>query len=84
MSYAREVPPLIGKLFSYFETEVNYTLAGYVCKILGVFLGKKPVDTLKYLLQPSCCEKMLNHAESRSVGELINKILTHESTQFLE
>jgi hypothetical protein len=30
---------------------VNYTLAGYVSKILSVFFGKKPADVMKYLLE---------------------------------
>jgi len=28
----------------YFDESVNYTLAGYVSKILSVFFGKKPAD----------------------------------------
>ena len=30
----KEVKPLLEELFSYFEGEVNYTLAGYVVKVL--------------------------------------------------
>mgnify|MGYP006958839034 CR=1 FL=1 len=37
----KEVEPLIGKLMAYFDGEVNYTLAGYVCKILTMFSTKK-------------------------------------------
>lgn len=40
----KEVQPLISKLMSYFDGEVNYTLAGYVSKILGVFFNKKPAE----------------------------------------
>jgi len=29
---------------SYFDGEVNYTLAGYVSKILTTFFTKKPTD----------------------------------------
>jgi len=37
----KPVKPLIDKLMSYFAGEINYTLAGYVCKILTIFFGKK-------------------------------------------
>lgn len=40
----REVEPLINKLMAYFDGEVNYTLAGYVSKILSLFFTKKPAD----------------------------------------
>ena len=68
----------------YFRGEVNYTLAGYVCKILGGFFTKKPTEFLKYMLEEEVTHLLLNHCESRSVGELITKILTHESTTCLE
>lgn len=73
----KEVEPLIGKLMAYFDGEVNYTLAGYVCKILTMFSTKKLAEFLRYILEPNVCEKVLNHAESRSVGELITKILVN-------
>jgi hypothetical protein len=38
------MPPLIFKLLAYFDGEVNYTLAGYVSKILGVLLTKRPLE----------------------------------------
>jgi len=38
----REVPALIHSILSYFEGEVNYTLAGYVSKVLAHLLLKKP------------------------------------------
>jgi hypothetical protein len=40
----REVEPLINKLMAYFDGEVNYTLAGYVSKILSLFFTKKPAE----------------------------------------
>ena len=46
----KEVDPLSEKLFAYFEGEVNYTLAGYVSKIFGAFLAKKPSVVLPFLL----------------------------------
>ena len=42
----KPVEPLIGDLFSYFAGEVNYTLAGYVCKVLTSLLAKKPQAVL--------------------------------------
>jgi hypothetical protein len=38
------VEPLINKLMAYFDGEVNYTLAGYVSRILSLFFTKKPAD----------------------------------------
>lgn len=40
----KEVEPLINKLMAYFDGEINYTLAGYVSKILSLFFTKKPAD----------------------------------------
>jgi hypothetical protein len=40
----REVEPLINKLMAYFDGEINYTLAGYVSKILSLFFTKKPAE----------------------------------------
>ena len=80
----RQVPALIHKLLAYFDGEINYTLAGYIAKILAVFLTKKPAELMKYLLEEQMMHKIINHAESRSIGELIVKILTHESTLMLE
>lgn len=42
----KEMPALILKLLSYFDQEVNYTLAGYVCKILGSLLVKRPAEVV--------------------------------------
>jgi hypothetical protein len=52
--------------------------------VLAHLLAKKPSEMLKYLLEEKTMHKLINHAESRSVGELIVKILTHESTIMLE
>lgn len=79
----KEVDPLMNQLFSYFEGEVNYTLAGYVSKILIAFFGKKPLQTMKYVLEPANFDKILSHIESRSVGEFIMKIMTQESTELI-
>jgi hypothetical protein len=38
------VPPLINKLLGYFDGEINYTLAGYVSKVLSLFFTKKPIE----------------------------------------
>ncbi len=46
----KQVEPLLNQLLSYFEGEVNYTLAGYVSKILISFFGKKPVQTMNHIL----------------------------------
>ena len=39
---------------------------------------------MKYILEEQMMHKIINHAESRSIGELIVKVLTHESTLMLE
>ena len=80
----RQVPALIHKLLAYFDGEVNYTLAGYIAKILAHFLTKKPNELMRHLLEESVMHKIINHAQSRSIGELIVKILTHESTTMLQ
>lgn len=78
----KEVPPLSKALFSYYEGEVNYTLAGYVSKVFSAFLTKKPTIVLKFLLNDF--DSVLKHVESRSVSDLIVRIITYESTECLE
>lgn len=76
--------PLEKDLFSYFDGEINYTLAGYVSKIFSVFHSKKPQSVSKFLLEPERFTKLINHIESRSVGDLVVKLLTNESSDFIE
>ena len=38
---------------------------------------------MKYILESEKFDCILNHIESRSVGEFIMKIMTHESTDYL-
>lgn len=80
----KEVEPLRVALFAYFEREVNYTLAGYVSKVFSSFFTKKPQAVSKFLLEPEKFKAILNHIESRSVGDLVVKLLTYESTEFIE
>lgn len=47
---------------AYFDGEVNYTLAGYVSKILTTFFNKKQANFLRYILQENVAKKLLNHA----------------------
>ena len=75
---------MIYKILAYFDGEVNYTLAGYISKVLAALLVKKPAELLKVILQENIMHRIINHAESRSVGEFIVKVLTHESTIMLE
>jgi hypothetical protein len=75
----KELPPLIDRLMGYFNGEVNYILAGYVSKVLLSLLNKKTPQFIEYFLQLKFTEAILSHAESRSVGDLIVKVLTRES-----
>lgn len=79
----KEVEPLASQLFSYFSGEINYTLAGYISKILISFFNKKPLQVLKYVLDAHNFDHLLNHVESRSVGEFITKVMTYESLECL-
>ena len=38
---------------------------------------------MKYILEPEKFDCILNHIESRSVGDFIMKIMTQESTDYL-
>lgn len=40
----------MGQLLSYYEGPVNYTLAGYNCKVLSTLFTKKPSQVI-YLLR---------------------------------
>lgn len=59
-------------------------MAGYVCKIFGSFLTKKPSAVIPFLLVGDRFEDILHHIESRSVTELVVKILTHDSADCLD
>ena len=39
------------KLLSYFEGPVNYTLAGYTCKVLSTLFTKKPANVLIFIIK---------------------------------
>ena len=43
---SHEYPPLIDKLLEYFSQPINYTLTGYVSKILLNMLNRKTDDVL--------------------------------------
>jgi len=58
----REVPALIHKLLGYFEGEINYTLAGYVSKVLAHLLTRKPAELMKYILEEKMMHKVIDHA----------------------
>jgi hypothetical protein len=75
----KELPPLIDRLMGYFNGEINYTLAAYVSKVLSSLSNKKAPQFIEYFLQSKFTEAVLNHSESRSVGELIVRTLTYES-----
>ena len=45
-----KVEPLFDELMSYFKGPINYTLAGYVCKILLVFFNKKSNNVIDILM----------------------------------
>jgi hypothetical protein len=54
---------------SYFKNEVNYTLTGYVCKVLTMLFNKKTANVfhpfiqfIKYFLQEKFREDILSHA----------------------
>ena len=44
----KEVSPLIVNLLTYFKGEMNYTLAGYISKVLSYFFNKKPTDVILF------------------------------------
>lgn len=46
----------------YFNGEVNYTLAGYVCKVLSIFHTKRPTTFNNYFLKAEVISSVLNHA----------------------
>lgn len=48
----KELPPLIDRLMTYFNEEINYTLAGYVSKVLSFLYNKKTPQFIEYFLQP--------------------------------
>lgn len=43
--------PLINKLFEYFSRPINYTLTGYVSKVLVSLLNRKTLSVLQFITQ---------------------------------
>lgn len=83
----------MAQLLKYYEGPVNYTLAGYNCKVLSLLFTKKPAQVFFYLTQfltflfkasKNYVELICNHIESKSVGDLLTKILVWESVDFVE
>jgi hypothetical protein len=72
----RQVSPLITDLFSYIEGELNYTLAGYFSRVVNTLFTN-------YFFSDPNNRKILDHADSRSIAEIVVKFLTIDSQSFL-
>ena len=59
-------------------------MAGYVSRVLTHLFNKRPAELLDYILEESMQEAILDHAESRSVGDFLVKVLANESNLYLE
>lgn len=70
-------------MFSYLEGELNYVLAGYFSRILSVLFTKKSVSLTNYFFSNPKNTMILNHADSRSIAEIIVKLLTIDSASYL-
>lgn len=66
--------PVISRLFKYFEGPPNYTISGYVVRILMNLFPANPSRVLEHILR-SQPEKMLNFVESQSIAELITRVI---------
>ena len=44
----KEVPALVLKVLEYFDGDINYTLAGYVSKVLVFLLTKRPAEVVLF------------------------------------
>ena len=72
---------LMEKLLSFLRpsTEVNAVLAGYFAKVLLCFLEKRKLDFLTYIFDfPEHVDNFIKHSYSKSISEIISKILSNE------
>ena len=54
---------------------MDYTLAGYTCKVLEMLLKKEPYKLRRFIFKNDWYDKMLNHVTSQSVSEFVVKFL---------
>lgn len=75
---------MIRELFSYLDEELNYVLAGYFSRVITSLFNKKMTSLTNYFFQEKRYLKLLKHIASRSIAELVSKILTLDTCSFLE
>ncbi len=73
--------PLLEKLLSFLRptTEVNAVLAGYFTKVLMAILEKRRLEFMTYIFFfYEHVENFLKHSYSKSISEVISKLLSNE------
>lgn len=70
---------LLHKLFQFLDVETQHsTLLGYFSKTVIALLNRHPEKTLYFLTSQEYIPKLLNHLYSRSVVDIVLKILTFD------
>lgn len=71
---------LLEKLFLFLYCDwINVTLAGYFSKLLITLINRNPQATLGYIFANSLQNQLLHHVNSKSISEILIKILVIES-----
>ncbi|OMJ85568.1 hypothetical protein SteCoe_13115 [Stentor coeruleus] len=70
---------LMNKLFQFLDVETQHsTLLGYFSKTVIALLNRHPEKTLNFLTSQDYILKLLNHLYSRSIVDIVIKILTFD------
>lgn len=81
---------LLDRLFKFIESEsedqVNPVLAGYFSKVVQLLINRKQKQIVPYIIgdENQVVEKLLKHVYSRSVAEVIHRILHITESNFEE
>ena len=81
---------LLNRLFKFVDNDgeepVNPVLAGYFSKVVQLLINRKQKQIVPYLIadENKCVEKLLCHVYSRSVAEVIHRLLHPIESNFEE
>jgi hypothetical protein len=77
-----ESPEVLSKLFQFLDHKsLNATLAGYFSKVAISLITKNPDKAVNYFCNYQVIPKLITHLYSRSIVDIVLKILTFDNSQ---
>lgn len=77
-----ESPELTARLFSFLdENFVNSTLAGYFSRVVHSLICRNPEKLIIYLSQSGTMARLIHHSYSKSISDIVLKIITYDTQQ---